>query len=108
MGIAVRRYAIKALGASFTTTVATASEQRLVEGGPYKLIRHPAYTGLLITLLGFGVSFTNWLSLLALMGCMLLGFGYRIHVEERALQERFGQRYQEYMQRTKRLIPFVM
>jgi protein-S-isoprenylcysteine O-methyltransferase Ste14 len=108
VGIAVRRYAIKTLGASFTTVVATASEQHIVEAGPYKLIRHPAYTGLLITLIGFGLCYTNWLSLLALMGCLLLGFSYRIHVEERALQERFGQRYQEYMQRTKRLIPFVM
>jgi protein-S-isoprenylcysteine O-methyltransferase Ste14 len=58
--------------------------------------------------LGFGLSSTNWLSLLVLMGCALIGLSYRIHVEERVLQEHLGQRYQEYMRRTKRLIPFVL
>jgi protein-S-isoprenylcysteine O-methyltransferase Ste14 len=42
------------------------------------------------------------------MGCALLGFSYRIHVEEHVLKAHLGQRYQEYMQRTKRLIPFVL
>src|SRR5258708_6374892 len=68
-GIALRLYAIHVLGTSFTTTVAIVPEQPVIEAGPYRLIRHPAYTGLLITLFGFGLSFTNWLSLLVLMGC---------------------------------------
>ena len=42
------------------------------------------------------------------MGCVLIGFGYRIHVEEHFLQEHLGLRYQEYTRRTKRLIPFVL
>jgi protein-S-isoprenylcysteine O-methyltransferase Ste14 len=108
-GIALRLYAIIVLGAFFTTMVAVAAEQTVIEAGPYRLIRHPSYTGFLITLLGFGLSLTNnWLSLLVMMGCALLGFSYRIHVEERVLQEHLGQRYQEYMRRTKRLIPFVL
>jgi len=107
-GIALRLYAIIVLGAFFTTTVAVASEQTVIEAGPYRLIRHPSYTGILMILLGFGLSLTNWLSLLVIMGCALIGFSYRIRVEERALQEQLGQRYQEYMRRTKRLIPFVL
>jgi protein-S-isoprenylcysteine O-methyltransferase Ste14 len=107
-GIAFRLYAIRVLGSSFTTEVAIAPEQTVIETGPYRLIRHPSYTGLLITLLGLGLSSTNWLSLLVLMGCALLGLSYRIHVEEHVLQEHFGPRYQEYMQHTKRLIPFVL
>ena len=107
-GIAFRLYAIHVLGASFTTTVAVAPEQTVIQTGPYRLIRHPSYTGLLITLLGLGLSSTNWLSLLVLMGCALLGLSYRIHVEEHVLQEHLGQQYQEYMRRTKRLIPFVL
>lgn len=108
VGIAFRLYAIHVLGASFTTTVAIAPEQTVIETGPYRLIRHPSYTGFLITLLGLGLSATNWLSLLVLMGCALIGLSYRIHVEEHVLQEHLGQRYQEYMRRTKRLIPFVL
>ncbi len=42
------------------------------------------------------------------MGCALIGLGYRIHVEERVLQEHLGQQYQEYMRHTKRLIPYVL
>ena len=108
VGIVLRLYAIHILGTAFTTTVAVAPEQRVIEAGPYRLIRHPSYTGFLITLLGFGLSFTNWLSLLVLMGCALIGFTYRIHVEEHVLQEHLGQPYQACMCRTKRLIPFVL
>ena len=107
-GIAFRLYAIIVLGPFFTTTVAVAAEQTVIEAGPYRLIRHPSYAGLLLILLGFGLSLTNWLSVLVIMGCALIGLSYRIQVEERVLQERLGQRYQEYMQRTKRLIPFVL
>ncbi len=107
-GIALRLYAIIVLGAFFTTTVAVAAEQTVIEAGPYRLIRHPSYTGFLITLLGLALSLTNWLSLLVIMGCALIGVSYRIQVEEHVLQEHLGQRYQEYMRRTKRLIPFVL
>jgi protein-S-isoprenylcysteine O-methyltransferase Ste14 len=107
-GIAFRLYAITVLGAFFTTAVAVAPGQTVIETGPYRLIRHPSYTGFLITLLGLGLSYTNWLSLLVMVGCALIGFSYRIHVEEQVLQEQLGQRYQEYMRRTKRLIPFVL
>ena len=107
-GMALRFYAIAVLGAFFTTTVAIAPEQPVIEAGPYRLIRHPSYTGLLLILLGFGLSLTTWLSLLVIMGCALIGVSYRIHVEEHILQEHLGQRYQEYMRRTKRLIPFVL
>jgi len=107
-GIAFRLYAINVLGASFTSTVAITPDQRLIEAGPYRLIRHPAYTGVLITLLGFGLCYTNWLSLLVMVGCALLGLSYRIRVEEHVLKAHLGRRYQEYMRRTKRLIPFVL
>ncbi len=108
-GIALRLYAISVLGRFFTTSVAVAPEQTVIDAGPYRLIRHPSYTGILITLLGLGLSLANnWLSLLAILGCTLIGFSYRIRVEEHVLQEHLGQRYREYMQHTKRLIPFVL
>lgn len=107
-GIALRLYAIITLGTFFTTTVAVAAEQTLIETGPYRLIRHPSYTGFLMILLGFGLSFTNWLSVLVIMSCALVGFSYRIQVEEQVLLEKLGEPYQDYMWRTKRLIPFVL
>jgi protein-S-isoprenylcysteine O-methyltransferase Ste14 len=108
VGLAFRLYAIVVLGRYFTPSVMVATDQHVVEDGPYRLIRHPAYTGLLIMFLGFGLGAINWLSLLALMGCALIGLSYRIYVEERVLREHLGQGYREYMGRTKRLIPFVV
>lgn len=108
IGIAFRLYAIRVLGRYFTVNVATVADQRVVEEGPYKLIRHPSYTGGLITMLGLALTYTNWLSLLVIIGCALIGFSYRIHVEEQALQEHLGQPYREYMQHTKRLIPYIL
>jgi protein-S-isoprenylcysteine O-methyltransferase Ste14 len=108
IGIAVRLYAVITLGAYFTTEVATVHEQQVVSRGPYRYIRHPSYTGFLLILLGFGLCFANWLSPLLMVGIALIGFGYRIHVEERLLQEQLGQPYQTYMGRTKRLVPFVL
>ena len=107
-GIALRFSAMVALGSYFTTTVAVAPEQPVIDVGPYRRIRHPAYTGLLLILLGFGLGLLNWLSLLVVMGSALIGCGYRIWVEEDALQEQLGHGYQEYMRRTKRIIPFVL
>lgn len=108
VGIALRFYSIHVLGVFFTTAVSIAPEQKVIEAGPYRLIRHPSYSGFLLILLGFGLSLTNWLSLLVIMGCALLGFAYRIQVEEQALKTHLGQQYEQYMRHTKRLIPFIL
>jgi protein-S-isoprenylcysteine O-methyltransferase Ste14 len=107
-GIALRLYAVIVLGAYFTTSVTITSEQQVVTAGPYRYIRHPSYTGFLLILVGLGLCFTDWMSPLVMVGFALIGFGYRIHVEERALREQLGQLYRDYMRHTKRLIPFVV
>jgi protein-S-isoprenylcysteine O-methyltransferase Ste14 len=106
-GVAFRWYAIWTLGRFFTRNVATHADQKIVQHGPYMLIRHPAYAGTILTMLGLGLAMTNWGSVLILVICNLLGHLYRIHVEEQALMINLGQPYVVYMQHTKRLIPFV-
>ena len=106
-GIALRWYAVLTLGRFFTTRVMTAKDQTVVQKGPYRLIRHPSYTGALLTVLGVLLCQTNWISL-ACFALALPGFGYRISVEERALVTALGQPYLDYMRRTKRLVPFVV
>ena len=106
-GTAFRWYAIKVLGKFFTRSVATRAGQYVVDTGPYRLIRHPSYSGALVSLLGVGLAMTNWLSVLLLVAAALLGYGYRVRVEERALCADLGQPYREYMQRTRRFIPHV-
>src|SRR6185312_9369918 len=74
VGTALRTYAVRVLGRYFVITVAVGSDQRVVEHGPYRLIRHPSYTGALLSLLGFGLMLTNWASLAAIILCNAVGF----------------------------------
>jgi protein-S-isoprenylcysteine O-methyltransferase Ste14 len=104
LGIGLRQYAVRTLGKYFTGEVSTQAGQALIQTGPYRWVRHPGYTGSLISLIGLGLALTNWLSLCSLV-LVLLGLIYRIRVEERTLVEAFGPAYRQYMQRTKRLIP---
>lgn len=107
LGVTLRWYAIWTLGRYFTRDVAVSADQSVVQRGPYRWIRHPAYSGTFVTMLGVGLTLTNWASLVALMACVLAGYLYRVYVEERALVESIGQPYAEYMRRTKRFIPHV-
>ena len=106
-GLFVRFYSIIYLGRFFTPTVSIASDHRLIDSGPYRFIRHPTYTGLLMIVLGFGLSFANLASLLSIFLPILLCLLWRIQIEERALTQAFGDQYRFYMRRTKRLIPLI-
>jgi protein-S-isoprenylcysteine O-methyltransferase Ste14 len=106
-GEVFRLYAIRSLGRYFTLVVVLHPGQQLVESGPYRLIRHPSYTGSLVTVLGICLAMTNWLSLLGMIAASL-GYAYRIRIEERALVEGLGEEYRAYMRRTKRIIPYIV
>jgi protein-S-isoprenylcysteine O-methyltransferase Ste14 len=106
-GVAFRWYAIKTLGRFFTMRVTTTADQSVVDTGPYRLIRHPSYTGSLMTVLGVLLCMTNWLSLVCLL-VAVPGFAYRMKVEEQALLVALGEPYLVYMRRTKRLIPYLL
>jgi len=107
-GIGFRYYAMRVLGRYFTFQVDTHAGQTVIEAGPYRYIRHPSYTGALITVFGLGLVLGNWVSIIALLACVSVGYAYRIRVEEAALVSALGQPYSEYMRRTARLVPFVL
>ncbi len=108
LGVAFRWYAIWTLGSYFTRDVAVSADQQVVQDGPYRYIRHPAYSGTFLTMLGVGLAMTNWASLLVLLMCVFLGHMYRVRVEEKALIRAIGRPYIEYMHHTKRFIPLVL
>jgi protein-S-isoprenylcysteine O-methyltransferase Ste14 len=108
LGVAFRYYAMRVLGRFFTFQVTVHSGQSVVEAGPYKYIRHPAYTGAFITVIGFGLALGNWAGLGALVACVGLGYAYRIRVEEGTLVASLGEPYREYMARTRRLVPYLL
>jgi protein-S-isoprenylcysteine O-methyltransferase len=107
LGIVFRWYCVAVLGKYFTFDVAIQSGHILVEAGPYRYVRHPSYTGALLTLLGFGLSLGNWAGLAVLISCMGLAYAYRIPTEEAALASALGDTYMQYRKRTWRLVPFL-
>jgi protein-S-isoprenylcysteine O-methyltransferase Ste14 len=107
VGIIVRAIAIATLWRYFTVDVSIREGHELVDRGLYRVIRHPSYTGSLLSFLGLGFAFRNWLSVTIIAVATIAGFSYRIAVEEGALVEHFGDRYRDYMRRTKRLIPGI-
>ncbi len=106
-GMALRFWAVSTLGAAFRTTIETDGDQKVIRNGPYKLIRHPSYSGWLLMCLGYGISLQNWLSLLAAVILPLAALLYRIHVEEPVLASVFGNEYLDYQKHTKKLIPWI-
>jgi protein-S-isoprenylcysteine O-methyltransferase Ste14 len=106
-GVALRWYAIWTLGQYFTRDVAVSTDQQVVQRGPYRFIRHPAYSGTLLTMLGIGLAVTNWASLVSLLICTFVGHLYRVNVEEKALVQAIGQPYVQYIQHTRRFIPWI-
>jgi protein-S-isoprenylcysteine O-methyltransferase Ste14 len=107
LGAALRWWAIFTLGPYFTFDVAVRSTQSVVHSGPYRFVRHPSYTAILIMLLGVGMVLANWASLAALLVGGLTGLLYRVRVEERALIEALGEPYRDYSRHSSRFIPFV-
>jgi len=106
-GVVFRWYVIRVLGKYFSVQLGVQPGQTVMKDGPYRWIRHPSYTGSLITMLGFGLAFTNWLCLVSVPLVVLIGYSYRANVEERMLVTTLGDPYREYMRDTKRFIPFV-
>lgn len=106
-GIALRWYSAAILGKYFTFDVAVHGGQILIEVGPYRYVRHPSYSGALLTLLGFGLALGNWAGLAAALSCLGFAYAYRIPIEEAALASALGEGYKQYKKRTWRLVPFL-
>lgn len=106
-GMTLRVWAVHTLGRFFNTVVTIRSDHRLVTTGPYRLLRHPAYSGSLATLIGVPLCLRTATGLIVLLLLIPAVFAYRMAVEERALLARFGSEYADFMRRRWRLIPFV-
>ncbi|MBP2132707.1 protein-S-isoprenylcysteine O-methyltransferase Ste14 [Methanomicrobium sp. W14] len=106
-GIALRCFSIWMLKESFTLSVMTKTNQSLVRNGPYQYIRHPAYAGSILTLLGFAFVLRTLLAPFAVLAICICTYGYRIFIEEKSLLKHFGKQYQDYCKNTWRLIPKI-
>lgn len=105
IGLALRYRAVVRLGSLFTTDVTIHRQHLLIEDGPYRKLRHPAYTGLLLALAAAGLAMGDGLAWLALVLPAFGAIKARIAVEEAMLHDTFGEDYQRYCATRWRLLP---
>jgi protein-S-isoprenylcysteine O-methyltransferase Ste14 len=106
-GLGLRFAAINSLGRLFSTRVQIHSNHQLITSGPYRAIRHPSYSGILLAFAGAGIAFGDVLALLILLIPGFMVINARVELEEQWLTRAFGEQYLNYCQRTQKLIPLV-
>jgi protein-S-isoprenylcysteine O-methyltransferase Ste14 len=106
-GLLLRWWSFLTLGKYFTTVVMTSADQVVVSRGPYAVVRHPSYTGLLAVFLGSGLMFGNWVGACASFLSILVALVFRLLREERAMANVLGEAYDAFARDRARLIPFV-
>jgi protein-S-isoprenylcysteine O-methyltransferase Ste14 len=106
-GLLLRWWSFVTLGRYFTVVVQTTGDQPVVERGPYRVLRHPSYTGLLLAFAGCGLMLGNWAGAAAAVAVVTVAVVGRIRREERALLGALGARYRDFAARRARLIPRV-
>jgi len=106
-GLVLRGWSFKALGQYFTHTVMVSSDQPVIASGPYRVLRHPSYTAIILAAIGIGLATANWADLAGLLLLTLTALLWRIRIEEAALMTTLGDRYCAYAARHKRLVPLV-
>jgi protein-S-isoprenylcysteine O-methyltransferase Ste14 len=107
LGLALRAWAIAALGGAFRTTVEVDPGQAVVASGPYRWVRHPSYGGLLLIVIGFGLASGGWVALAVCALLPLPALVRRLQVEEAELTAVLGDRYRAYQAHTRRMVPGV-
>lgn len=107
VGIALRYWAAVTLGEYYTRTLLIKTQHQLIEQGPYRVIRHPGYLGIILAFLGAAFATVNAVAIAAIPVVLAIAYSYRIRTEEKMLQAALGQLYIEYMKRSWRLIPYV-
>ena len=108
LGSLLRRLCFKTLGEHFTGDVRARANQPVIQTGPYRWVRHPSYTAGMIMYLGVGLALTSWVSIAFLLAGTIIGYAYRVRVEERALLAEIGGPYAEFMRTRKRFIPYLI
>jgi protein-S-isoprenylcysteine O-methyltransferase Ste14 len=106
-GIAFACWARYVIGSNWSSEVQVKQGHELIQRGPYGLVRHPIYTGLLLAFLGTAMAVGEWHGLLA-VAIIAASFWFKLRLEERWMRESFGEVYVNYMRRVKALIPGVL
>lgn len=93
------------LGRNWSGAVTIKQDHELIASGPYALVRHPIYTGLLVALIGSAMARGEWRGVLAIV-VAYAALWRKLRLEERWMVERFGEQYEAYRRRVPALVPF--
>lgn len=107
LGIAFSIAARHWLGGNWSGDVTLKQDHELVRGGPYALVRHPIYTGMLLALLGTAIVIGRWRALIG-FAVLTAGLIYKMGVEEKFMQAQFGEAYARYRAEVPALVPFLV
>ena len=94
------------IGRNWSGVVTIKEGHELIDTGPYALVRHPIYTGLLVAIFGSALARGEWRGVLAVL-IAWAALWRKLRLEERWMTERFGEQYQAYRRRVPALIPFL-
>jgi protein-S-isoprenylcysteine O-methyltransferase Ste14 len=106
-GLAVTLWARWALGSNWSGSVTFKQDHELIERGPYRVVRHPIYSGLLLMALGTAMLRAR-VSEFVFCAVMLVALWFKLRAEEQLLTRHFPEAYPRYRERVRALIPFVL
>ncbi|HTA86515.1 MAG TPA: isoprenylcysteine carboxylmethyltransferase family protein [Silvibacterium sp.] len=95
------------LGRNWSGTVTIKQDHELIQRGPYRIVRHPIYTGMLLAMLGtafiYGIA-------RCFLGVPIVGLGFwlKVQIEEQFMVQQFGEQYVRYRQEVRALIPYIL
>lgn len=107
LGMGLFVWARRTLKQNYSGHISVNSRQELIQTGPYRIIRHPAYSGYLLMTLGISLGYSSLAGLIATLVLLIPGLAYRMKVEEKLLLAYFGEEYCQYRNTTKRIIPGI-
>ena len=100
--------AVRTLGVQWSLAARIVEGHKLVTQGPYSIVRNPIYTGMLGMLLATGLAVSRWIGLVFAILVFAIGTFIRVSREERLLREMFGREFDDYAQRVRAVIPFLI
>jgi protein-S-isoprenylcysteine O-methyltransferase Ste14 len=95
------------IGANWSRSVTIKQDHELITSGPYRLVRHPIYTGILTGFLGTALAVTQYRGILAFV-LVFLSLWYKLRLEEQWMRKQFGDTYADYSRRTAALVPSIL
>jgi protein-S-isoprenylcysteine O-methyltransferase Ste14 len=107
IGLVVRWTAIMTLRKFFTANIVIQSDHQIIRNGIYRFLRHPSYSGSIVSFLGLGLAFSNWISITVLVIPITFAFIKRSRLEEKALLSAFGEEYERYRKTSWVLFPWL-